>query len=608
MRPSRFFSICALSAATLSAACSGGSGGDGTSKATGGAAGSSAGATGGAAGASVASTGGSNGGGTAGKGTGGSGSGGAATAVGGSSASGGVADGGLTGGAGQLGGGAAGSSSITGSGGAVVGGSGGGGKTGGASGGAAGAIGGAGGGVAVDGGAGSGGSSLGRVCPSVTGAPTPTAPAPTAAQLSYQRTEMTAFIHFGMATFDGTEQCNPSDPVSTFAPTKLDATSVGAWVTSLKDAGFRQAMLVTKHSCGFDLWPSKYTDYSVKNSTWKGDVLQLWTDAMKANDMRIAIYLSPWDQHYPSSKSDYETFFKNQLTELMAYGNAYEFEFDGFNSPTGGNVNWKNVYQFIKQSQPNTLIWAGPEIVKTGATPDVQWIGNENGMGSRSTSALDTSNCGGGSTYCPYECNTSSHRPEWFWHPNSSVMALSDMQKVYFQTVGMNCTMNFNVPPSQTGELDPKDVNLLQQFGTWYAGLYKTNLANGAPATADTTWSNPGFEAGNAVDDDLCTYWAAGSGKTAGRLEVTPASTLTANLISIREAIELGERVKKYHIEIKQNGTWNTAPTDKSGAKIQGTVIGNRQLWQLSGAKVEAIALVIDSAKDSPAIAELGVY
>jgi len=37
-------------------------------------------------------------------------------------------------------------------------------------------------------------------------------------------------------------------------------------------------------------------------------------------------------------------------------------------------------------------------------------------------------------------------------------------------------------------------------------------------------------------------------------------------------------------------------------------VIGNRQLWQLSGAAVQAVRLVIDSAKDSPTIAEFGVY
>jgi alpha-L-fucosidase len=557
-------------------------GGSGTGgSAVGGAGGAANGGS--SASSSVSGTGGS---GTGGSGSGGAGSGGAAS---GGSVSGGAVSGGTIGSGGSRAGG------NTGGGGSSLGGAAGGGS-------------GSGGTTGSGGGPGSGGTSGVQACASLPGAPAGTLPLPSAAQLSYQRTEMTAFIHFGMATFDGTEQCNPSDPVSTFAPTKLDATSVGQWVTSLKGAGFRQAMLVTKHSCGFVLWPSQYTDYSTKNSTWKGDVLQLWTDAMKANDMRIAIYYSPWDQHYPSSKSDYETYYKNQLAELMGYGNSYEFEFDGFNSPVGGNVNWKNVFSFIKQTQPNTLIWAGPEIVNTGATPDVQWIGNENGTGSRSTSSLDTSNCGGGNTWCPYECNTSSHRPNWFWHPGQNPIALSDMQKNYFQTVGMNCTFNFNVPPSNTGEFDPKDVALLQQFGTWYNSLYKTNLLKGQPASADSTWSAAGFEAGKAVDDDLCTYWAAASGKTSAQLTVTPAAPITVNLISIREAIELGERVKKYHVEIQQNGTWNTAPTDQSGTKIQGTVIGNRQLWQLSGTTAQAVRLVIDSAKDSPAIAEFSVY
>ena len=151
-------------------------------------------------------------------------------------------------------------------------------------------------------------------------------------------------------------------------------------------------------------------------------------------------------------------------------------------------------------------------------------------------------------------------------------------------------------------------MSLLQQFGQWYAGLYKTNLVKGQPATADSTWTSAGFDADKAVDDDICTYWAAGSGKTSAKLEVTPASPVTANLISIREAIELGERVTKYHVELKQNGSWSTAPKDKSGTTIQGTVIGNRQLWQLSGASVEAARLVIESAKDAPAIAEFSLY
>jgi hypothetical protein len=78
-------------------------------------------------------------------------------------------------------------------------------------------------------------------------------------------------------------------------------------------------------------------------------------------------------------------------------------------------------------------------------------------------------------------------------------------------------------------------------------------------------------------------------------------------VISIREPIELGERSTGYHVEIKRNGTWST-PSDMFATQVQGTVIGQRQLWQLNQTTADAIALVIDSASAIPAIAEFGVY
>jgi alpha-L-fucosidase len=186
-------------------------------------------------------------------------------------------------------------------------------------------------------------------------------------------------------------------------------------------------------------------------------------------------------------------------------------------------------------------------------------------------------------------------------------MSLSDMQAVYFQSVGVNTTLIFNVPPTTAGVFDTPDVQLLQQFGEWYGSLYRNNRLAGQAVTADSTWA-AGFEGANAVDGDVCTYWAAASGKTAGRLEVSLPSPASITLISIREPIELGERATAYHVELKQNGTWNRSPTDTSGARIQGSVIGQRQLWRLSPTTVEAVALVIDSAKGVPAIAEFGVY
>jgi len=208
------------------------------------------------------------------------------------------------------------------------------------------------------------------------------APIPTLQQIAYQRSELTAYLHFGLQTFDGTEYGDASDTPSLFNPTDLNATQ---WVNTLKASGFRQATLFAKHSTGFCLWPSAYTDYSVKNSPWKngqGDVVKEFTEAMHLAGMRVALALSPWDAHYPSSSASYEAFFRNQLTELLTqYGPVYEILLEGFNAPK--SLDWIGIVQLAHQLQPDVLVWMGPEIATTGA--DLRWIGNQTGQSSRST-------------------------------------------------------------------------------------------------------------------------------------------------------------------------------------------------------------------------------
>jgi alpha-L-fucosidase len=432
-------------------------------------------------------------------------------------------------------------------------------------------------------------------------------PLPTPAQVAYQRTELTAFIHFGLQTFDGTENGDSSkDTPTLFNPTNLD---VDQWMSVLKSAGFRQVMLTAKHATGFCLWPSAYTDYSLKNSPWKngqGDLVKDFTDSARAAGLRIGLYLLPWDKHFQSSTSDYETYFRNQLAELLSnYGPIDEIHMEGVLAPT--SLNWAGISQLAKRLQPRVLVMQGTEIATTGA--DIKFVGNQSGQGNRSiTSVGDIPNGGPSNVWYPSEAPVSDRNPDWFWHAADSVMSLTTLKTIYFNTVGMNTTLLLNVPPAQTGQLDGSDVALLQQFGAWYADLYRKNLLRGSPAVADSEWASTAFDPSKAVDDDLGTYWVAASGKTSGRLEVTPPSPITFSLISIREPIELGERSTAYHVEIRQNGSWRRSPTDTSGVIIAGTVIGQRQLWQLNATMAEAIALVIDSAKGDPAIAELGAY
>eukprot|EP00249_Psilotum_nudum_P016498 c25853_g2_i1 orf=316-861(-) len=150
--------------------------------------------------------------------------------------------------------------------------------------------------------------------------PLPLLPLPTARQLIWQRREQIMFFHFGMNTFTNVEWGNGRADPTLFYPERLDARQ---WVRAAKAAGFSLVILTAKHNDGFCLWPSVYTNYSVKSSEWKngkGDVVRELSEAAREEGIDLGLYLSPWDQHEPSygQTEQYNEFYMAQLEELLS--------------------------------------------------------------------------------------------------------------------------------------------------------------------------------------------------------------------------------------------------------------------------------------------------
>jgi alpha-L-fucosidase len=433
--------------------------------------------------------------------------------------------------------------------------------------------------------------------------------------------ETNLFVHFTVNTFTDREWGDGTEPESVFNPTRLDARQ---WARAAKAGGFRMVVLTAKHHDGFCLWPSRYTEHSVKNSPWKGgkgDVVGDLAQACRLEGLKLGLYLSPWDRH-ESTYGDsprYNAYYRHQLTELLSdYGPISEIWFDGAcgEGPNGKRqeYDWKSYIALIRRLQPNAVVFSD-------AGPDIRWIGNEQGLagdpnwapvdparvpspgisGSDTTDALQHGDKNG-TTWRPGECDVSI-RPGWFWHKqeDTRLRSVENLVDLYFGSVGRNSVLLLNVPANQAGLLGDLDVQRLKGFRARLDAIFRTDVARGKPAKASNTRGGSAFySAGKALDGSDATYWATDDGITSGWMEIDLGKPTRFNVASLQEFVSLGQRVEAYHIEFLDGGTWRPI--------ISGTTIGLKKLDRFPAVTARRVRLVIDRARACPTIQAFGLF
>lgn len=455
--------------------------------------------------------------------------------------------------------------------------------------------------------------------------PAPVLPVPSENQIEWQKMETYAFVHFGLNTFNDLEWGYGNTPASTFNPDSLDCEQ---WVRIIKAAGLKGVMLTAKHHDGFCLWPSQYTEYSVKNSPFrngKGDLVKELSEACKKHGLKFGIYLSPWDRNHAGyGKPEYTEYFHNQIKELLSnYGELFEYWFDGANGGDGWygganekrSIDPKSYYRYedarkiIRELQPKAVIFGG-------TCADIRWIGNEEGWaGETNWSTFDETadptrnqmihGIPNGDKWLAGECDVSI-RPGWFYHPREDhqVHSLSHLVDLYYKSVGRNANFLLNFPVALNGKIHPADSARIMEWRKTIDAELKENLLKKATATTDHYRGNSAlFAASRTNDGNWDTYWATDDGVTTASLTFTLPAKQGINRLLLQEYIPLGQRVSKFNIEYNRDGQW--LPVETSDTM---TTVGYKRIIRFRTVEADKIRINFTEARGSLCINNIEAF
>jgi alpha-L-fucosidase len=175
------------------------------------------------------------------------------------------------------------------------------------------------------------------------------------------------FIHYGAYTIPArgewvktNEQMTNEEYqkfVDAFVPSNYDPAQ---WAKLAKQAGMNYAVMTAKHHDGFCLFDSKETDYKISKNLPGRDFMKEFTDAFRAEGLKVGFYYSLIDWHhkdYPNvgnhpmrnhpewSEKEYDwdrylDYMHKQIEELMTnYGKIdilwLDYSFDEYNGENG---------------------------------------------------------------------------------------------------------------------------------------------------------------------------------------------------------------------------------------------------------------------------------
>ncbi len=401
---------------------------------------------------------------------------------------------------------------------------------------------------------------------------------PSLKQQKWQDLEFGMFVHFAPNTWQNVESDNLSTPLSAINPVKLDTDQ---WVDTALAMGARYIVFVAKHQGGFCMWQTRTTDYSIRNTPWKGgkgDVLAEIASSCRRRGLPLGVYVCPRDDHFgagtggicktPELQRKYNDLYRAQLTEVFSrYGELVEIWFDGSTVTPVGDL--------LRRYQPNAMVFQGPEAT-------IRWVGNEDGFApypcwngisaAEAKSGVATALDGdpNGAVWLPNEVDVSIRRPDWFWSTTNAknVLSVDQLLSIYYRSIGRGAQLLLNIPANRDGLLPEPDSNVAAAFGNEVRRRFSRPVAS-----------------------------TRGSGTS---LVLTLDHPSHLDTVVLEEQISEGERVRAYRIEGMVDGAWQLLG--------EGTAIGHRRIHPVTPQVFGAVRLRVTKSAGDPLIRTFAIF
>lgn len=422
------------------------------------------------------------------------------------------------------------------------------------------------------------------------------------------------FVHFNMATFQDREWGDPTAPADQFNPTALDTDQ---WAQAAKAANMTWGCLTTKHHDGFCIWPTETGSASVRQTQHKTDVVRAYVESFRKHGLQVALYYSMLDmrediRHFNVTVKKVKLIMA-QLTELFTqYGDICALIIDGWNAPwsriTYEEIPFHEIYALIKRLQPNCLV----SDLNASQYPSGGLYYTDLKAFEQNAGQLVPNE----SSVPAYSCATLTDG--WFWKQQDANGLKETKTVVDDWLVPLNvrhCNLILNAPPNREGRLAPNVVDRLAEIGrawkhsgpaekiTKHVAITTPNLATGKPIEASSYPDTVGPDQAN--DGDFRSSWYIDEGLASGWLEVDLERERTFNVVSIVEPVGHWDdykesRIKNYRFQRWDGHAW----VDLAAGGVPAPVT----IQAIARTSARRVRLVFESSRDTPHIAEIGIY